>query len=79
MGKKEKILEQARRNPQGLSFDDFESLLLLCRWELKRQRGSHRFWYSPNKYRISIQPMKDGKAKAYQVKQFLETYDRENG
>ncbi|WP_238544368.1 type II toxin-antitoxin system HicA family toxin [Gloeocapsa sp. PCC 73106] len=50
----------------------------LCRWEFKRQRGSHRFWYSPNKYRISIQLMKDGKAKAYQIKQFLEAYDREN-
>ena len=78
MGKKDKLLEKARRNPQGLQFSEFENLLSLCSWTFKRQTGSHRFWYSPEKYRLSIQPRKDGKAKNYQVKQFLEQYDREN-
>jgi predicted RNA binding protein YcfA (HicA-like mRNA interferase family) len=78
MAKKEKLLDKARRNPQGLQFDEFETLLSLCRWEFKRQRGSHRYWYSPLRYRLSIQPTKEGKAKSYQVKQFLAQYDREN-
>jgi len=66
------------RNPQGLSFDEFETLLSLCGWQFKRQKGSHRFWYSPTNYRLSIQPKKDGKAKLYQVKQFFKQYQQEN-
>lgn len=78
MGNKQKLLDKALRNPQGLSFDEFEHLLSLCGWNFKRQRGSHRFWYSPQNYRLSIQPKKDGKAKLYQVKQFLQQYQQEN-
>ena len=47
MSKKEKLLLLARRNPSGLSFADFETLLSNCSWKFVRQRGSHRFWYSP--------------------------------
>lgn len=79
MGKREKLLDHARRNPGGLSFADFEALLVLCGWIFRRQTGSHRFWYSPKKYRLPIQPMKDGKAKAYQVRQFLSAYVEESG
>ncbi|MEM9273952.1 MAG: type II toxin-antitoxin system HicA family toxin [Cyanobacteria bacterium P01_F01_bin.143] len=78
MEKQDKLLLKARRNPNGLMFQEFEALLSLSNWQFRRQTGSHRFWYSPQKYRFSIQPRKDGKAKAYQVKQFLEQYDREN-
>ncbi len=78
MVKKEKLLELARRNPSGLSFSQFEILLVKCGWEFKRQKGSHRFWYSPIGYRLSIQPTKNGLAKTYQVKQFLKQYDAEN-
>ncbi|MGI0483613.1 hypothetical protein ACN4EE_22880 [Geminocystis sp. CENA526] len=35
------------------------------------RQGGHRIWYSTQKARLSIQPTKNGKAKAYQVKQFL--------
>lgn len=77
MGRKEKLLDKVLRNPQGLSFDEFETLLSLCEWKFKRQRGSHRFWYSPFNYRLSVQAKKDGKAKLYQVKQFLKQYKQE--
>ena len=76
MGRKEKLLTKALQNPKGLSFSDFETLLSLCGWVFKRQKGSHRFWYSPQGYRLSIQP-KGNKAKDYQVKQFLEVYGKE--
>ena len=73
---KEKLLIKARQNQKSLSFSDFETLLSLCGWKLKRQKGSHRLWYSPKGYRLSIQP-KGSKAKDDRVKQFLEAYERE--
>jgi hypothetical protein len=66
--KKDKLLKKARNNPQGLRFSKFETLLSLCDWVFDHQTGSHRIWYSPTKVRLSIQPNKDGEAKAYQVK-----------
>lgn len=70
MTKREKLLEKARSNPGGLSFSDFETLLEQCGWKFKRQTGSHRFWKAPNGSVVPIQPDR-GKAKEYQVKQFL--------
>lgn len=77
MGRLEKLLEAARNNRDGLSFNDFEALLKRARWTFDRQKGSHRIWYSPKNALISIQP-RGAKAKGYQVKQFLEVYDRES-
>lgn len=71
MDKKQKLLNQAKNNPQGLSFREFEKLLELSGWLLDHQTGSHRIWYSSDKHRLSVQPTKNGQAKAYQVKQFL--------
>jgi predicted RNA binding protein YcfA (HicA-like mRNA interferase family) len=77
MDRLEKLLAAARNNPNGLSFKDFEALLRQARWKFDRQKGSHQIWYSPKNSLISIQS-KDGKAKGYQVKQFLEVYNRES-
>ena len=68
--KREKMLEKARNSPGGLSFNDFETLLEQSGWKLKRQTGSYRFWKAPKGPVVPIQPDR-GKAKAYQVKQFL--------
>jgi predicted RNA binding protein YcfA (HicA-like mRNA interferase family) len=73
----EKLLAAARNNPNGLSFTDFEALLKRARWVFDRQKGSHQIWYSPRNSLISIQS-RGGKAKGYQVRQFLEVYDRES-
>jgi len=75
--KLEKLLEAARNNSNGLSFKDFEALLRRARWVLDRQKGSHQIWYSQKNSLLSIQP-RGGRAKGYQVKQFLEVYDRES-
>ena len=48
-------------------------------WTFKRQRGSHRLWYSPTGHRLSIQEGRDGKAKGYQVEQFITQLESENG
>jgi predicted RNA binding protein YcfA (HicA-like mRNA interferase family) len=78
MGKYEKLLRKAKDNPSGLSFKEFQALMRFCGWVKDHQTGSHQIWYSPTKYRISIQNKK-GKAKGYQVKQFLiRHYDEVN-
>ncbi|MGL4879784.1 MAG: type II toxin-antitoxin system HicA family toxin [Waterburya sp.] len=43
----------------------------------ERQRGSHRLWSSPNGQSLPIQPRKDGKAKVYQVQQFIKCQQEE--
>ncbi len=46
-------------------------------WTFKRQKGSHRLWCSPSAFRLPVQPVR-GKAKEYQVRQFLARYEKEN-
>lgn len=78
MTKREKLWEKAKRNPKNLRFSEFETLLSLYNWVYDHQTGSHRIWYSPRRERLSIQPTKNGQAKAYQVQQFLALEDEEN-
>jgi len=59
------------KNSNNLTFEEFETLLRQSGWILSRQKGSHRRWCSPNGQLLPIQPRKDGKAKLYQVQQFL--------
>lgn len=75
MSRKDKLLTKARNKPNNLSFREFEALLSQCGWTFDHQTGSHRIWYSPGRYRLSIQPKK-GQASKYQVKQFLSLYDQ---
>ena len=77
MTQNKKLLEKAIRNPNGLSFAEFQTLLSQYGWTKDRQRGSHQIWYAPNGDRISIQT-RNSMAKGYQVKQFLALREREN-
>jgi len=70
----DKLLEKARRSPQNLSYKDFETLLAQHGYFKERQTGSHAMWKRPGLPRLCIQDDK-GKAKKYQVKQFLEAID----
>lgn len=71
MTQREKLLLRAMNSPANLSFEDFVTLLKHLGWTFDHQTGSHQIWYSAKKSRISIQNNK-GKAKTYQVKQFLQ-------
>ena len=77
MTKKEKLLQKARENPDNLTFDEFETLLSQNGWEFSRQRGSHRLWCSPTGQSLPIQVRRDGKAKLYQIQQFLDYLEGE--
>lgn len=78
MTKREKLLAKARQTPNDLLFDEFETLLKRSGWVFKRQSGSHRVWLSPGKRALPIQS-NGGKAKGYQVTQFLLIMEKENG
>ena len=41
MTKKEKLLEKARNNPNGLNFQEFTRLMSQAGWILDHQTGSH--------------------------------------
>ena len=76
MNRRDALLDRARRNPNGLKFREFEQLMRQYGWTERRQRGSHRAWYSPGGYRLIVQPNRS-MAKGYQVRQFLTQYDQE--
>lgn len=76
MSKKDKLLDKAINNPDGISFDDFCTIMKHQGWILDHQRGSHQIWYSPMSFRLSVQD-RNGKAKGYQVKQFLSRLEQE--
>ena len=70
MVKKDKLLDKAFNNPKGFSFKEFETLLRHHGWSLDRQTGSHKIYCSSDGIRLPIQN-RQGKAKGYQVKQFI--------
>lgn len=70
MSKVDEILALATRNPDGVSFRDFESLLSGVGFRFDRQSGSHMIYITPKGQRVSIQ-RRDGMAKGYQVRQVL--------
>ena len=76
LDKRGKWLAEAQRVPDGLLFDEPETLMRQQGWEFDRQKGSHRIWVSPGKTAVPLQP--DGKrAKSYQVKQVLRIPEKE--
>lgn len=78
MVKHEKLLARAKNNPKGLSFKEFQTLLRQSEWTFDHQKGSHQIWYSPDSRRLPIQEARNGKAKGYQVEQFLAYYEERN-
>ena len=74
MTKRNKLIARAINNPKDLSFGEFQTLLSQAGWTFDHQKGSHQIWYSPRRRRLPIQEGKGGKAKGYQVEQFLMQY-----
>jgi hypothetical protein len=68
----QKLFEKAKANPCGLSFSQLQRLCACICMILDRKKGSH-FIYKLGEpfFILSIQKTKDGKAKAYQVRQLL--------
>ena len=74
------LLERARCNPAGLAFTEAVTLAQQLGWREVRMRGSHHIFHHPlaphikDQYPqpLNLQEGKDGKAKAYQVRQMLQ-------
>lgn len=69
-----KLYAHVAANPRAsLSYREFELLVQAFGFRLDRQRGSHRAFEHPDCPRpLILQPRKDGKAKPYQVVEFLD-------
>ncbi len=81
MVKKEKLYQRLVNNQKNVRFGDFVAVLTAFGFTLNRVTGSHQIYDHPDvPQSVSIQPDRNGKAKPYQVRQFLklvEKYDLE--
>ena len=73
VGKTEQIIEQMRRSPQNVRFDDLAKVCADHFGEPRQDGTSHKVYKTPwqGDPRVNIQRGKDGNAKAYQVRQVL--------
>jgi predicted RNA binding protein YcfA (HicA-like mRNA interferase family) len=76
--KKSKLFEKAKQSPKNLSFDDFITLIESFSFRLVRQSGSHQIYERVDVPEMLNVQNEKGKAKAYQVRQFLEKVERFN-
>jgi len=79
---KKKLLEKALRGSRNISFNEIIALVEAFGFRLMRVNGSHHIFVHPQvKELVNLQEV-NGKAKPYQVNQFLklvELYDLELG
>lgn len=79
MSKRRKILTKLLVGSKNITFLEFVSLLEGYGFEFDRARGSHRIYVHPKVAELlSIQPRQDGKAKPYQLRQFLKLVEEYN-
>jgi predicted RNA binding protein YcfA (HicA-like mRNA interferase family) len=79
---KRKLLEKVLAGPKNVHFNDMISLVEAFGFRLSRVRGSHHIFEHPQIPELVNLQEKNGKAKPYQVRQFLqlvEQYDLELG
>lgn len=73
---KQKLLDKALRSPHNFPFSEMVALVEAFGFHLSRINGSHHiFVYAKIQGRVNLQEV-NGKAKAYQVRQFLQLVER---
>ena len=78
MSKKQKLLRQILNSQKNVSFQDLVILVKAFGFTLSRISGSHHIFVHPNiPNLVNIQDVK-GKAKPYQVRQFLTLVETHN-
>lgn len=76
MATKRTLLDRVRNNPRDVRFSDLVSLIEAHGFVADRSEGSHRVYKHPRvRELLNIQRRKDGKAKPYQVREFLRRVD----
>ena len=78
MSKKQKILKQILSGSKNISFNDIVSIVEAFGFTLSRVNGSHHIFIHPNiPELVNLQNAK-GKAKPYQIRQFLTIVEKYN-
>lgn len=76
--KKEKLLRKLLSDSKNVRFSELQAAVELFGFQLDRITGSHHIYMRPDvPEMINIQNVK-GKAKPYQIKQFLSIVERHN-
>jgi predicted RNA binding protein YcfA (HicA-like mRNA interferase family) len=79
VAKRQKLLDKLLSGSNDIHFEEFTSLLEGFAFELERVRGSHHVYSHPGIGELlSVQPRHDGKAKPYQLRQFLKLVEEYN-
>jgi hypothetical protein len=76
MGRREKLLERARRSPESLRFLEAVALAKGYLGDRVRQSGGHVVFKYPGEMRLINLQNLNGMAKAYQVRQLVDVIDR---
>ncbi len=78
MTKAEKRLDAIRNNPNDVRFEDLCGAAVASGFVHVRTNASHRIYRHPDhpEEMLNLQPGPNGKAKPYQVIQFLKAHDR---
>jgi len=72
VGRCEKLIQRAERNPGGLRFPEAKRLAECLGFTLERMRGSHHVYVRAGRERpVVLTPDRNGMAKGYQVRQLL--------
>lgn len=79
--KLEKILQQMQESPKNVRFEDLAKVCFHFFGSPRANGTSHHVYKTPwlGDPRVNIQKSKDGKAKAYQVKQVLAAINKIEG
>jgi predicted RNA binding protein YcfA (HicA-like mRNA interferase family) len=75
---KRKLLKKILAGSKNIRFDDFVALVEAFGFRQARTNGSHHIFEHPNLPELVNLQNKKGKAKPYQVRQFLELLEQYN-
>lgn len=75
---KKKIFERMINSPKNIRFNDFVAVAEAFGFRCSRQEGSHRIFKNPTVMEFINLQDDNGKAKPYQIKQFLSIIEKNN-
>jgi len=76
--KKRKLLQKALSSPKNVRFDELVILVEAFGFRLSRVKGSHHIFVHPQVQELVNLQNVGGKAKPYQIRQFLRLVERYN-
>jgi len=76
--KRRKLLQKALSSPQNVRFSEMVTLAEAFGFRLSRVKGSHHIFVHPQVQELVNLQDVDGKAKPYQIRQFLRLVERYN-